>query len=102
MSIEKKYLKTKPLCKVKFSLYDEDYNNAESIFVVGEFNDWNPQAAPLKKSKNGIWSATMDLPTGKEYQFRYFINGHRWENDPEPEKVVHSGIGDSVNSVIIL
>jgi hypothetical protein len=102
MSIEKKFLKSKPFCKVKFSLAGEPYNTAKSISAAGEFNDWDLQATPLKKSKNGIWTATIDLEPGREYQFRYCIDGNVWVNDPEPDKSVPSGLGDTVNSVIVL
>jgi 1,4-alpha-glucan branching enzyme len=101
MSIERKKLKSKPICKVKFSLSGESYNNAETMCVSGEFNDWSPDSTPMKKSKVGVWSVTVDLETGKEYQFRYLINNQNWENDPDADKSVPSGHG-SVNSVIVL
>ncbi len=102
MSIEKKFLKTKPACKVKFSLSGKSFTNAESICVAGEFNDWDSSAAPLKKAKNGTWSVALDLPADREYQFRYCVNGQHWVNDDAPDKLVPSGIGDSENSVIVL
>jgi 1,4-alpha-glucan branching enzyme len=101
MSIEKKTLKSKPVCKVKFSLSGESYINAETICVSGEFNEWNSYSTPMKKSKSGVWSATIDLETGKEYQFRYLINNQNWENDPEADKTAPSGHG-SVNSVVVV
>lgn len=100
MSIEKKFLKSKPVGKVKFSLSGEEYNNAESICVSGDFNDWNPTSTPMKKSK-GVWSVTLDLETGKEYQFRYLINNQAWENEPGADKTAPSGHG-SLNSVVVL
>ena len=38
MSIEKKLLKAKPICKVKFSLSGDQYNSTSSILLVGDFN----------------------------------------------------------------
>ena len=55
---------------------------------------------PMKKTK-GVWSVSLDLETGKEYQFRYLIDGTNWENDPEADKFVPSGLG-SENSVLAL
>ncbi|MEI7980112.1 MAG: isoamylase early set domain-containing protein [Bacteroidota bacterium] len=101
MSIEKKFLKAKPVCKVKFSLSGDQYNSASSILLVGDFNNWQIGETPLKKAKTGGWSATLDLETGKEHQFRYLIDGSNWENDPEADKYLPSGLG-SENSVLAL
>ena len=101
MSIEKKLLKAKPVGKVKFSLSGDQHTSASSILLVGDFNNWQIGETPLKKAKTGIWSVTLDLETGKEYQFRYLIDGTNWENDSEADKFVPSGLG-SENSVITL
>ncbi len=101
MSIEKKFLKAKPVCKVKFSLSGDSYKTASSVLLVGNFNNWTLGETPLKKAKNGDWSVTLDMETGREYQFRYLIDGTNWENDPEADRYVPSGLG-SENSVIEL
>jgi 1,4-alpha-glucan branching enzyme len=101
MSIEKKYLKAKPVCKIKFSLSGDQYNSASSILLVGDFNSWQIGETPFRKAKNGVWSVTLDLEKGREYQFRYLIDGTNWENDPEADKYVPSGLG-SENSVLAL
>ena len=61
MSIEKKYLKAKPVSKVKFSLSGDQYTSASSILLVGDFNNWQIGETPLKKAKTGVWSVTIDL-----------------------------------------
>jgi len=101
MSIEKKFLKAKPVCKVKFSLSGESYNTASSILLVGDFNNWKIGETPLKKAKTGTWSVSLDLETGKEHQFRYLVDGSKWENDPEADSFISSGLG-SENSVLSL
>ncbi len=40
MAISKQYLKTKPACKVTFVVPAEQAASAESVVLVGEFNDW--------------------------------------------------------------
>ncbi|MCK9218709.1 MAG: isoamylase early set domain-containing protein [Bacteroidales bacterium] len=102
MSIEKKFLKAKSTCKVKFSLSGDRYKTSKSICIAGDFNEWSTEASPLKKSKNGTWSVTLNLPSGRDYQFRYVIDSRQWENDAEADKTVPAGIGDSENSVIVL
>lgn len=100
MSIEKKFLKAKPVCKVKFSLAGDSYTSASSVLLVGDFNNWQIGETPLKKTK-GVWSVSVDLESGKSHQFRYLIDGDRWENDPEADHFVASGLG-SENSVLAL
>ena len=101
MSLEKKFLKAKPVCKVKFSLTGDQYKSASSILLVGDFNNWQLGETPLKMAKTGVWSVSLDLETGKEYQFRYLIDGSNWENDPESDSFIPSGLG-SENSVVAL
>ncbi len=77
----KKYSKTKPTCKVTFTLAQEAIKGAKSVNLVGDFNDWNLDLAiPMKKQKNQ-YEVTLELPVGKDYQFRYKADNGIWEND---------------------
>jgi 1,4-alpha-glucan branching enzyme len=102
MAITKRYLKTRPVCKVTFKIPAELANAAKTATVVGEFDNWSPTAAPMKRLKDGAFTATLDLETGEAYQFRYFLDENRWENEAEADKFVLSPYGDSKNSVIIV
>lgn len=102
MSLKKKYLKTKPICKVSFSLPKDAAKMANKVYIVGEFNDWDIAANPMKKLKNGSFTSTIDLPAGKEYQFRYLIDGEKWENDWYADRYVPTGFGDADNSVVVV
>jgi 1,4-alpha-glucan branching enzyme len=100
MSLGKKYLKSKPVCKVTFTVDKELAKDAASVVVVGEFNGWETGATPLKKQKNGSFSVTVDLETGREYQFRYLIDDTTWVSDPAADKYAFSPFGDCDNSVV--
>ncbi len=100
MSLKKKSLKSKPVCKVTFSLSKEQAKGAGNVHLVGEFNDWEIASTPLRKQKDGSFAATLDLPTGREYQFRYLIDGEIWISDPEADKYAFSPFGDCENSVV--
>ncbi len=102
MSIKKQYLKSKPVCKVTFSLPKEAANAAKKVTLVGEFNDWDKKSLPMKKLKDGSFKLTQDLSVGQEYQFRYFIDGKTWENDWSADKYVTSGLSTEDNSVVVL
>ena len=101
MSLSKRFLKSKPLCKVTFRLPAEAAPEAEQVTIVGEFNDWSETATPMQKLKSGEFKLTIDLETGREYQFRYLIDSETWENDWEADKYVPTDAGDD-NSVVDL
>jgi len=102
MSLKKQFLKSKNVCKVTFELTDDETNNAESVFIVGEFNNWDKTATEVPKLKKGSFKLTLELETGREYQFRYLYNDSIWANEPEADKHVPNEFGDSENSVIVL
>jgi len=77
--LRKTYSKTGRLCRVTFDIPAEV--NAETAFLCGEFNEWDPAAHPMKRRKNGRHSTTVSLKTGRTYRFRYLLDGRRWEND---------------------
>lgn len=68
--------------KVTFILPAEIVGDAKSGVLLGEFNDWNQgQGIVLKKGKNGSMKASVQLETGKTYQYRYLLDDGRWVND---------------------
>lgn len=96
--IEKRqFLKSKPVCKVSFKFKTE----AENLCLVGDFNNWSETSTPMKKSKDGSFSVTVDMESGCEQQFRYLADGKNWLNDDAADKYVSTHHG-SENSVIVL
>lgn len=94
--LKKKFLKTKPVCEVTFQLPKEI--DAKQVSVAGDFNDWDTDANPLRKYR-GVWKTTLKLEQGREYQYRYFVNGEEWHNDHNADKYVPNNI-DGENSVV--
>lgn len=100
MSIKKQYLKSKPECKVTFVLTKEVATNAKEVTLVGEFNNWNKEVTLMTKLKNGSFKTNINLPAGKEYQFRYLVDGKDWINDNEADKYVLNNFSNEDNFVI--
>lgn len=44
----------------------------------------------------------LDLETGRNYQFRYLLDGTTWINDAAAAAYGASGFGNAQNSVIVL
>jgi 1,4-alpha-glucan branching enzyme len=94
--LKKKFLKSKPTCQVTFELPKEI--KAKEASLVGEFNGWDKKANPLKKVKS-VWKTTLELEQGRQYQFRYLVNGQEWHNDDAADKYVPNNV-DGENSVV--
>lgn len=60
---------------------------ADSVTVVGDFNDWNPAATPLARAdEGGIWWVTVPLLPGR-YRYAFVVDGTTWVADPESPAV---------------
>jgi 1,4-alpha-glucan branching enzyme len=72
---------------------------AQTVSLVGDFNDWDTFANPMKKDKRGIWKVTLNLKPGR-YEYRFFVD-ENWENDPSCTECVSNSLG-SMNCVRIV
>ena len=102
MALYKKYSESQKTCDVTFELSAEAANGAEKVWLAGDFNSWSSVDTPMKKKKDGTFSAKVKLETGKEYQFRYLLDGKRWENDWAADKYVPAPFSFTDNSVVIV
>ena len=99
MSIKKQFLKSKPVCKVVFRMDATEVNSAKKVQILGDFNNWDQTVEPMTMLKSNDFTTTLELEAGKEYQFRYLIDGSNWRNEPEADRFVANGFGDE-NGVI--
>ena len=61
----------------------------EFVFVLGDFNNWEPQNAyQMKKDGDHFWLEISGLEKDKEYAFQYFIGGEIRVADPYTEKIL--------------
>ncbi|MCD4650737.1 MAG: isoamylase early set domain-containing protein [Candidatus Cloacimonetes bacterium] len=102
MSLEKKYLKSRPICKVTFRLPQKAAGDAETVNIVGDFNNWNRSADKMTRLKSGDYKISLNLTVGKTYEYRYLINGCLWENDWYADEYRQSPVSHEENSVVIV
>ena len=100
MSIIKKFVPKKGICRVKFRLPDSIVDHPKSVAIVGDFNLWQPGKNMMHKDKNEIFTAKIDLPIGEVYEFRYLIDKYIWENEWEADGLVKTPYEEVYNSVI--
>ena len=98
MAIAKQYLKTKPICKVTFTV---PASEAKKVEVVGDFNNWKPKGAALKKLKNGTFKGTLNLPKESTFEFKYLIDG-AYVNEIEADRYQWNEYAGSENAVLEL
>ncbi len=89
--------------KVTFILPAEIVANASHGLLLGEFNNWDKENGfSLKKAKDGSMKATIELEEGKTYEYRYLLDGGRWENDQTAEQYAHVVGFEIVNCVVTI
>lgn len=98
MAIAKQYLKTKPVCKVTFTVPAKD---AKKVAVVGDFNNWSSKESSLKKLKNGTFKGTFNLPKEGSYEFKYIVDG-AYVNETEADRYQWNDYAGSENAVLEL
>jgi 1,4-alpha-glucan branching enzyme len=54
---------------------------AAPVSVVGDFNDWDPFAHPLRVRSNRTRSVSVRVPSGSTLRFRYLAEGGLWFDD---------------------
>lgn len=69
MSIKKQFLKNKPIVKVTFEVSKESANDAASISLLSEHNEW--QLIELKKFKNGKFKIAENITTEDRQSFQF-------------------------------
>lgn len=102
MSLKKVFNKSQKTCAVTFVLSKNEAKGADKVWLVGDFNNWSSSETPMKKQKNGSFSVKITLEAGRDYQFRYLLDGRIWENDWEADKYVPAPFSYTDNSVVSL
>ena len=72
-------------------------SQAQAVYLVGDFNDWQPTAGKMDKGKNGAFQIKMKLVAG-EYQYKFIVDGV-WFNDPQTQEQIMNSYG-TMNSIV--
>ena len=82
---------------VKFSLLAPE---ADTVYVVGDWNNWNAGADPLfDEDSDGVWETEIKLEPGREYRYQFYIDDSRWVADPKTPLKIDDGFGGE-NSIL--
>ncbi len=87
-------VKEKTVRRIEFNL---DAPHAQSVFLVGTFNNWSLTKHPMKKDSQGLWKKTLLLTPGT-HEYKFVVDG-TWIEDPQNERRTLNTFG-SANSIV--
>jgi 1,4-alpha-glucan branching enzyme len=76
--------------------FEFSFPAAESVFIAGTFNDWQPRVTPMIALGQGRWAKDLALSPG-DYEYRLVVDG-QWQPDPLGAETVPNPFG-GVNSI---
>ncbi|MFC1657482.1 isoamylase early set domain-containing protein [Candidatus Moduliflexota bacterium] len=97
----KRYLKTRPACRVTFRLPAAAAPGAGEVSILGDFTGWSLSPVAMRRLKCGDFSVTIELAAGREYRYRYLLDGEQWENDWSADRYDPNEFGGE-DSILIL
>lgn len=70
---------------------------AKSVSLVGDFNNWDPEAHPMKQMPDKAWLKTVELKHG-HHRYAFLVDGHLIL-DPRAQGVTRNDKGERVSLV---
>jgi 1,4-alpha-glucan branching enzyme len=64
---------------------------AQEVALAGDFNDWDINSLPMKKTRKGNWKIRIALSPGK-HEYLFWVDGF-WQGDPKAEDRVPNPFG---------
>lgn len=75
--------------------------DVERAAVVGDFNDWSDDSHVMERTDDGRFEVRVLFDPGARSQFRYRIDGDRWENDWNADDYVANEFGGEDSLLIV-
>ena len=72
---------------------------ARNIFLLGDFNRWDPETPPMKPDEKGLWRLRISIPPGR-YEYKLLIDG-KWCLDGNNPHRVTNPFGTENNVLLI-
>ena len=70
---------------------------AQSVSIVGDFNQWNPAANPMKQMPDKAWLITVELKHG-HHRYAFLVDG-ALVLDPRAQGITRNDKGERVSLV---
>jgi hypothetical protein len=71
------------------------------VVVVGDFNDWDPSATPLRPAgEPGVWKVELQLKPGR-YHYTFLVDQRQWVRDPSEPPVPQTDFGTPMSVLTV-
>jgi 1,4-alpha-glucan branching enzyme len=68
---------------------------ANTVFLAGDFNQWDPNSHPMKRQVDGTWTIRVELPHGYQH-YRFLVDGEP-TLDPRAYGTARDEFGEKVS-----
>lgn len=75
-------------------------HGADTVQLVGTFNDWSAAGYGLEEVGEGVWEIAVQLGPGA-YEYAFLVDGKRWVSPPRAPMYADDGFGNR-NGVLVV
>jgi hypothetical protein len=73
---------------------------AKRVSVIGDFNDWHPDAHPMRNLPDGGWYLQIPLSHG-HHHYLFLIDGQKRVMDPRAQGVARNEMNEKVSLIAV-
>jgi 1,4-alpha-glucan branching enzyme len=73
---------------------------AKRVAVIGDFNDWHPDAHLMRHTPEGGWFLQIPLTHGPHH-YLFLVDGHKRVMDPRAQGVVRNELNQKVSLIAV-
>jgi hypothetical protein len=81
-------------------VFELDAPSAQSVQVLGDFNQWSRSANAMRRGSDGHWRQTTLLPPGR-YVYAYLVDGRVFQRDPARDAVEDRDFGVTGSELVV-
>jgi Glycogen recognition site of AMP-activated protein kinase len=70
------------------------------VALVGDFNNWDPRATPLRPASDSLWSVVVPLRPGR-YRYTFVVDGTQWRRDPSAPRALEDDFGTPTSVITV-
>ncbi len=70
---------------------------AQAVSLIGDFNNWNPTANPMRRQPDGAWLIMVELRHG-HHRYAFWVDG-QLTLDPRAQGITRNDQGERVSLV---
>ena len=72
---------------------------ARQVYLLGDFNNWNPTAHPMNRQPDGAWLLQVQLNHG-HHHYRFLVDG-KPTLDPRAQGIARDQKGEKVSLIAV-